>query len=181
MSFLAALLLAQAAPAASPAAIPAPMPMGDELATQIEASDARLFWGFFEGCDPDAVEDLLHPDYRMIHDLGGQVSDNADAMLAEARRQCAARLPGGRNEGYKNRRLLTPGSRTIKPMGQWGALEEGYHTFFEWRGAEAGWEQTGGARYIHVWQWMPQEARFRLLESLSVDHTAAPAYPPALD
>ena len=67
-SLAAALLLAQA-PAALSA--PQPMPTGDALEKRIVANDARLFWGFFEGCDPDAVSDLIHPDFRMLHDLVG--------------------------------------------------------------------------------------------------------------
>ena len=174
MKTLAALILAQAAPLAGSTA----MPTGEEMVERIEANDAQLFWGFFEGCDPDAVADLLHPDYRMIHDLGGLPASSADQMIQSARKQCARRAPGGDAEGYKNRRLLVPGSRTIKELGSWGALEEAHHTFLEWRGQDIGWVQTGGGRYLHIWQWMPGEGRFRLLESLSIDHGPAPAYPP---
>ena len=179
MTALAAFLLAQAAPVV--ADVPQPMPQGEEMTRRIEANDARLFWGFFEGCEPDLVADLLHPDYRMVHDLVGLPHDSADDMVENARAQCARRAPGGDAEGYKNRRLLVPGSRTIKQLGDWGALEEAHHTFLEWRGAETGWVQTGGGRYLHIWQWMPEEGRFRLLESLSLDHGPAPDYPPVLD
>ncbi|WP_370191014.1 DUF4440 domain-containing protein [Qipengyuania sp.] len=181
-----ALLLAQA-PAAVPAASPAlqPMPGGEALEAQIAASDARLFWGFFEGCDPDAVAPLIHPDFRMLHDLAGEALSSAAQMLEQSRVECAKRAPGGENEGYRNRRLHVPGSRRVQALGTWGALEEGRHAFYEWRstlnGGAGGWELTGGARYIHVWQWMPGEGRFRLLESLSVDHGAALPYPPAAD
>ncbi|MBX7539449.1 DUF4440 domain-containing protein [Qipengyuania sphaerica] len=174
MSPIAALLLAQTAVADTPP----PMPTGEDMTARIEANDAQLFWGFFEGCDPDAVAALLHPDYRMVHDLGGLVFDSADAIVNSSREDCARRQPGGENEGYRNRRLLVPGSRTIKPLGKWGALEEAHHTFHEWRGEDIGWVQTGGGRYLHVWQWMPGERRFRLLESLSLDHGPAPQYPP---
>lgn len=78
-----------------------------------------------------------------------------------------------------------PGSRRIQKLGNWGVLEEGHHTFHEWRSAlnegKGGWEMTGGGRYIHSWQWMPAEGRFRLLESLSVDHGPAMPYPPSGD
>ena len=188
MSIFAAILLAQA-PVAAAADVPAPMPTGEEMTARIEANDAQLFWGFFEGCDPEAVAGLLHPDYRMVHDLVGLPHDSAEAMVQSAREQCERRAPGGDAEGYKNRRLLVPGSRTIKKLGDWGALEEGHHTFLELRQRPAGtygpddpggptWVQTGGGRYLHVWQWMADEGRFRLLESLSLDHGPAPAYPP---
>lgn len=177
MTAFAALLLAQAAPLGAQALYP--MPVGEEMTTRIEANDAKLFWGFFEGCDPDAVAPLLHPDFRMIHDLAGMPAASAEEFVGQAQSNCDSRRPGQPNEGYKNRRLLVPGSRTIDRLGEWGALEEAHHTFHEWRGQEEGWVQTGGGRYLHVWQWMPAEGRFRLLESLSIDHGAAPAYPPA--
>ena len=194
MLAFAAFLLAQAAPLPDAPAPAAPatateMPTGTQMVAQIEANDAKLFWAFFEGCDPDSVADLVHPDFRMIHDLAGLPLASGADMIEQSREQCAAREPGGENEGYRNRRLLVPGSRTIEPLGTWGVLEEGHHTFHELRQRPAGaygpddpggptWVQTGGGRYLHVWQWMPEEGRFRLLESLSIDHGPAPQYPP---
>ena len=184
----AALALLAATPLAAqdaPAEAPAAMPSGEALKAAVEANDARLFWGFFEGCDPELVADLVHPDFRMLHDLVGMSSASGAEMVAGATRNCDARKPGGANEGYRNRRLFVPGSRRIQQLGDWGVLEEGHHTFHEWRRAAndgaGGWVQTGGGRYIHVWKWMPEEGSFRLLESLSLDHGPAPSYPPALD
>ncbi len=166
------LALAQAAPAS------ATIPAIDEAREQVIASDAELFWNAFEGCNARAVEDLITDDFRMIHDLGGLVAADGDSFIGIIAEQCAARGPGGANEGYKNRRLSVPGSRTVTPLGEWGVLERGFHTFHEWSGEEQDWQQVGGARYIHVWQWMPDEGRFRLKESLSIDHGAAVPYPP---
>lgn len=178
---LAAMLLVQAS--AHAVVENATMPTGDEMERQIAANDARLFWGFFEGCDPDLVADLIHPQYRMLHDLAGMPLSSGAQMIEQARERCADRAPGGKHAGYKNRRLLVPGSRRIQPLGDWGVLEEGYHTFHEWRASlndgKGGWEMTGGGRYIHSWQWMPEEGRFRLLESLSVDHAPSTPYPPS--
>ncbi|WP_370031686.1 DUF4440 domain-containing protein [Qipengyuania mesophila] len=178
MSAILALALAQATVPAANA-----MPTGDALVQTVEANDAALFWGFFEGCDPDAVAALLHPDFRMVHDLVGLAHDSAADIVEDSRRNCARRAPGGEAEGYKNRRLFVPGSRHVQKLGDWGVLEEGHHTFLEYQRVAPGseerhWVQTGGGRYIHTWQWMPEEGRFRLLESLSLDHGPAPAYPP---
>ena len=159
---------------------PAAIPSLDRATEQVIAQDAELFWNAFEGCNARAVEDVLTDDFRMLHDLGGLVADSRDSFVGAIAEQCAARLPGGANEGYKNRRLSVPGSRMVTPLGEWGVLERGFHTFHEWRGPDDGWEQVGGARYIHVWEWMPGEGAFRLKESLSIDHGAAAAYPPEL-
>lgn len=180
---LAAMALAQAAAPATDSAAHTdntvqPMPDYKQMRREIVANDTKLFWAMFEGCDPDSAAQLLHTDFRMIHDLGGLAAGSREAMLSQSREQCANRAPGGKYEGYRNRRLLTPGTRIVRPMGDWGALEEGVHTFYEWRGEEKGWVMTGGARYTHVWQWMPDEGGFRLLESISYDHGAAGPYHP---
>lgn len=150
-------------------------PMPEDLDAAIAARDAGLFWAAFEGCDADALADYIGEDFRMVHDLGGLAVPNKDAMIENSRRQCAARLPGGDNEGYSNRRLLTPGSRRVQTLGDWGALEEGHHTFYEKR-SDGTWELTGGGRYIHVWRWTGD--KFELSESISVDHGPAMPYPP---
>lgn len=166
-----------------------PMPPMDQASTEIAASDAALFYAAFEACTPDVVENLVTEDFRMLHDLAGQIADNGGDFVGGLREECANRAPGGAMEGYTNRRLLVPGSRTITPLGEWGMLERGMHTFQELRQRPAGyygaedpggpsWVQTGGAHYIHVWKWMSEEGKFRLQESISVDHGEAPAYPP---
>ncbi len=156
---------------------PAPMPTGDTLAAKIADGDARLFWAAFEGCEPQALGDLLAPDYRMIHDKGGLADEprrlrrtDGGAMRRPRAGRCQCEV--------QERRQLVPGSRTVRAMGGWGALEEASHIFFEWNAQAARWDMVGGARYAHVWQWMPAEGRFRLSESLSYDHAGAAPYPP---
>ena len=165
-------LLAAAALAAQTANDIPPYP---EIVKRIEARDAALFWFAFEGCNAQALADHLHDDFRMLHDLAGLAVPSKAAFVESIAGQCAARAPGGANEGYKNRRLITPGTRIVRQLGDWGALEEASHSFFEYQGGE--WVQTGGARYMHVWQWMGDEDQFRLLESLSYDHGATLPYP----
>ncbi|RGP42138.1 hypothetical protein BPTFM16_02449 [Altererythrobacter insulae] len=173
MIALASLALLQSATAVLP------IPDMESARAQVEAKDAALFWAAFEGCNAAAIEELITPDFRMLHDLGGLAIKDGATFVADMERQCASRAPGGENAGYQNRRLLVPGTRTVTPLGDWGVLERGYHTFHEWRGEQTGWVQTGGARYIHVWQWQAHEGEFRLAESISVDHGAAVNYPPA--
>ena len=152
------------------------MPEGEELSAVIADYDARLFWAAFEGCDVEALSSLLGDDFRMVHDLSGLAVPSRDAFIEGMSTMCASRLAGGDNEGYKNRRLATPGSRRVQALGNWGALEEGHHSFYELQ-SDGSWKLTGGARYIHVWQWL--DDRFVLSESISVDHDAALPYPPS--
>ncbi len=154
------------------------MPQDEALHAVIADYDARLFWAAFEGCDAEALAPLLGEDFRMVHDLSGLAVPSRDVFIQGMSDMCASRLPGGDNEGYKNRRLATPGSRRVQALGDWGALEEGHHTFYELQ-PDGSWTLTGGARYIHVWQWL--DDRFVLSESISVDHGAALPYPPAVE
>ncbi|MCA8888104.1 MAG: DUF4440 domain-containing protein [Parvularculaceae bacterium] len=163
--------------AAQGATAPMPMPTGDELRQRIEEADAKLFWAAFEGCDADALAQIITPEFRMLHDLGGLAIESGAQMVDDARENCAARGPGGENEGYKNRRQITPGTRVVRALGDWGALEEAAHAFFEWRQSSQSWELVGGARYMHLWRWMPGEGQFRLDQSYSYDHGAALKYP----
>jgi hypothetical protein len=146
-----------------------------ELERAVAAADARLFRAGFEGCEPERLAELLAPDFAMYHDRNGKVAGSGDAFVAIVAEQCEARAPGGANEGYRNRRELVPGSRIVRRMGDWGALEEASHVFYEWRaggeGNEAHWQLVGGARYMHLWRWTP--AGLRLLTSYSYDHGGA--------
>jgi len=160
------------------ASTPMPIPDLEAARAEVAAKDAALFWAAFEGCTPEKLEELLTPEFRMLHDIAGLAVKDRASFVQGLKSQCAARAPDGENAGYKNRRLLVPATRTVTPLGDWGVLERGYHTFHEWRGEDLGWVQTGGARYIHVWQWQSYEGQFRLAESISVDHGAAPTYPP---
>lgn len=178
MSLTATIFAATLAAAAPAATAPAPMPQGEALQHRIEARDAQLFYRAFEKCDPTVFEELLMPNFRMVHDKDGLFATSRDKMVADSRRECAARAPGGSHAGYRNRRYVVPGSRTIRAMADWGALEEASHIFLEWNAKTSQWDMVGGAKYMNLWQWVPQEGHFRLLESLSYDHGRSYPYPP---
>jgi len=161
--------------AALNATLAAAMPTGEALEETIADLDARLFWAAFEGCDAEALAPLLGEGYRMVHDEAGLAVPGREQFIQGIADGCAARLPGGANEGYKNRRLLTPGSRRVQALGDWGALEEGHHSFYELQ-SDGSWRLTGGGRYIHLWRWSSDH--FVLDESISIDHGAARSYPP---
>ncbi|MEM6475552.1 MAG: DUF4440 domain-containing protein [Pseudomonadota bacterium] len=182
---LTALALALTQPAAGPAPEPpqpAPIPSLEDATKRIAKRDAAMFWYAFEGCDAGEVRKRITDDFRMVHDQAGIVADSGDAFAGMLSEQCVARAEGGSQAGYKNRRLLVPGSDSVTPLGEWGVLHRGWHTFHEWRGDPAeggvGWVQTGGARFLNLWRWMPEEGTFRMQETISIDHGAAGEYPP---
>ena len=181
-----ALLLAQSPAAATPVV---PMPELAEAKEQIKRQDAQMFWYAFEGCDAEEVRTRISDDFRMVHDLGGLVAEGGDVFTAIIADGCAARAEGGRNEGYKNRRHLVPGTDRITMLGDWGMLHRGQHTFHELRQRPAGtygqddpggatWVMTGGAAFINVWQWDGERGTFVMQETISIDHGGAQPYPP---
>lgn len=183
-----ALILAQTqgvdAQAAEPPSIDAAtaeghlLPSIEEAHFRIADIDTAMFYAAFEGCEPAKVREHITDNFRMVHDLGGIVADSGDGFAAMLEEGCQQRLPGGPQEGYKNRRLLVPGSDTVTPLGEWGVLHRGWHTFHEWRDKEQRWEIVGGGRFLNLYQWMPQEGRFRMQETLSLDHGAAKSHRP---
>ncbi|MEL6707170.1 MAG: DUF4440 domain-containing protein [Pseudomonadota bacterium] len=178
-----ALILANAQ-AAEPPTIDAataeghPIPSIEEAHFRIADIDTAMFYAAFEGCEPAKVREHITEDFRMVHDLGGIVADSGDGFAAMLEEGCKQREPGGPQERYKNRRLLVPGSDTVTPLGEWGVLHRGWHTFHEWRDKEQRWEIVGGGRFLNLYQWMPEEGRFRMQETLSLDHGAAKSHRP---
>lgn len=138
------------------------------LESQIETADAQLFDAAFKDCRPDIVEALMLPEFEMYHDIDGLVAENRKSFIQVLESQCSKRGESGENEGYQNRREVVPGSRIIRRMGDWGALEEADHIFFEKR--DTGWELVGGARYMHLWK--VTEKGVKLSRSYSYDHGA---------
>jgi len=179
-----ALLLAQAT-AAEPPPIDAPsIPSLAEAHFRIAAIDTAMFHAAFEGCDAAEVRSHITEDFRMVHDIGGIVADSGDAFAAMLDEGCKQRAPGGTQEGYSNRRELVPGSDTVTELGDWGVLHRGWHTFHELRQRPAGtydeddpggptWVKVGGGRFLNIYQWIPEEGRFRMQETLSLDHGSA--------
>ncbi|MEM1053631.1 MAG: DUF4440 domain-containing protein [Pseudomonadota bacterium] len=169
--------------------VAAPMPDLAEAQERIARRDAELFWYAFEGCDADEVRARITDDFRMVHDQGGLVASDAEAFTAIIADGCDARGAGGRNAGYSNRRQLVPGTDQITPLGNWGMLHRGEHTFHELRQRPPGaygvgdpggptWVMTGGAHFINVWQWDGERGAFVMQETISVDHGSARTYPP---
>ena len=142
-----------------------PVPSLEETEKLIAERDTELFHEAFGGCDIDHLRTILDPDFRMLHDQGGLVAGTGEAFLAIIADDCASRDPSV----YANQRRHVEGSRRVQMLGDWGALEEGMHTFHESQNAGP-FQPVGRARYIHSWRWNGET--FVLVESLSIDHEA---------
>lgn len=116
-----------------------------EAEAMIAERDAQLFHEAFEGCDTERLRTFFDDSYRMLHDKAGTVAGTADEFVGQIRDGCESKDPSV----YANRREFVEGSRKVQLLGNWGALEEGLHTFHESNNGSA-FKPVGRARYIHV-------------------------------
>lgn len=148
---------------------PEPMPQGEALHDAISARDSVFFETFFDRCEPDALAAMLDPGFEMYHDLDGLVAGSAEAFVVLYAERCADYSDPDPDRFHVGRAHV-PGSRIVRPIAGWGALEEGSHVFLERKG-DGPERIVGGARYMHLWRWTGTE--FRLVQSLSYDHAGA--------
>lgn len=154
---------------AAVAAAPAPtVPPQPALTQAIRARDADFFELFFTGCDPSRLRTMLAPDVEFYHDKGGFIFRDADAMVADYAKNCAAR---SKPEAWRSRRVLAPGNLHIDPIPGHGAIEAGEHYFYERKG-DGPEKRVGYGRFAIVWTLAPDG--WRLSRALSFDHRPAP-------
>jgi len=168
-----------AAAALPPAAAAAPVsqlrptiPIGAELTAAIKARDAEMFELFFIGCDPERLRTMLSPDIEFYHDKAGFLYHNADEMVADYAKNCAARL---KPMAYHSRRELIPASLHVDPVPGYGAIEDGEHQFYERQrdanGKDGPERRVGYNHFTMVWA-LGSDGMWRISRVLSFAHVA---------
>ena len=162
LSLIAAAALSSAAPAQPT------IPAGASLTQAILARDADFFALYFTGCDPARLRTMLAPDLEFYHDKGGFAFRDAEAIVADYAKSCAARKA---TDGWRSRRALVPASLRIDPVPGYGAIEDGEHYFYERQG-DGPEKRVGYGRFTIVWALGPDG--WRLSRCLSFAHRPAP-------
>ncbi|HYD14593.1 MAG TPA: nuclear transport factor 2 family protein [Allosphingosinicella sp.] len=165
--------------AAQPAAATVTLPEGQSLTEAIRSRDAEFFQLVFLGCDPARLRTMITPDFEMYHDRGGVVATNADAFIRVHENSCRERAPA---DAWRSRRELVPASLRVDPVPGYGAIEDGEHLFYEWRGAAEGPPERAGrlvgrARFTQLWRLTPDG--WRLARVFSYGHAPAGENAPA--
>jgi|SoiMethySBSTD1v2_1073268.scaffolds.fasta_scaffold756846_1 hypothetical protein len=160
--------------AAAPASPTAPtIPTGAVLTAEIKARDAEMFDLFFTGCDPERLRTMLSPDVEFYHDKAGFLYHDANEMVADYAKNCAARL---KPLAYHSRRELIPASLHVDPVPGFGAIEDGEHQFYERRrdanGKDGPERRVGYGRFTMVWA-LGSDGEWRLSRILSFAHATA--------
>jgi len=149
------------------------VPDGPVLTEAIRARDAELFQLVFLGCDPARLRSMLTPDFEMYHDRAGVVATSAEAFVQDHARTCRERRGP---DAWRSRRELVAASLRVDPVPGFGAIEDGEHLFYEWRGAAEGPEDRAGrlvgrAHFTQLWKLTPEG--WRLARVFSFAHAAA--------
>lgn len=155
MLFALALALAAATPV---------LPEGVALREAVAARDAEFFELVFEGCDPVRVRGMIAPDFEMYHDKGGFVARGAEPFLADYAKSCEERK---KPDAWRSRRELEPATLNVHPVPGYGAIEDGYHMFYERKG-NGPEKKVGRARFTQLWALTPDG--WRLARVFSYDH-----------
>lgn len=116
-----------------------------------------LFFHAFNQCDTVTYKGFLSPDFEFYHDLGGL--HYLDEEMQSMREMCA------RNSHI--RRVLDVGSLEVYPIGEYGALETGVHTFYHTNPGQSEHE-SGTYKFVNVWQ--KKDGKWRLTRVMSYGH-----------
>lgn len=134
-----------------------------DLYRQILAADRTLFERGFNQCDLAALERILSPGFRFVHDQNG-LSDKAQFLKGFDESICS-------HPERKPIRLLTPGSMQVFALRSEGKLYGAIQTMqnrYMIREPGRDLYETSSGRVTNLW--LLEEGLWRLRESLSYDH-----------
>jgi uncharacterized protein DUF4440 len=154
--------LAICAPAvAGPTAGPEPT---QRLYDEIAAMDTALFAAAFDRCDIKALGEMVTDDIEFIHDKWGMTSNTKAAFVGNVEKTCARQATG---EDYRARRELVPGSMSVHPINNYGAMQMGEHRFYRLAPGKPE-ELVEAGRFIDIWKQVG--GKWKLFRVISYDH-----------
>ncbi|MEM6285730.1 MAG: nuclear transport factor 2 family protein [Bacteroidota bacterium] len=124
------------------------------LFEELREMDRTLFDAIFVACDPEAAIALLDADVEFYHD---KVGVTRGQEVHDAIRRQAEGCP--REQGLVREVILE--TLLVSPVPGFGAVQMGEHRFIQA-------EETGRARFAHVWR--QTEDGWRVHRVLSIDH-----------
>jgi hypothetical protein len=131
----------------------------DTLYRTVAALDSTLF-DAYNRCDLATIGGLVASDLEFYHDQTGLARGRA--ALLDALRQ---------NICGKVRRDLVPGTLQVYPLRHYGAVEIGEHRFCDPRRYTHCGEESGAAKFVHIWQRL--DGTWQLTRVISYDHASS--------
>lgn len=128
----------------------------DSLLVEISRMDSLLF-KVVNTCDTTAYKNFFTTNLEFYHDKGGLTLFVDE--LKSIKERCKA--------GIQIRRVLIPGSLKVYPIRNYGAIEEGKHTFYF---TEPGKQEifAGTFKFIHIWKF--ENKTWKISRVISYDH-----------
>jgi ketosteroid isomerase-like protein len=117
--------------------IPKYSPVDVELQKQIEKMDSTYF-NAYNTCDMKTQADIYSEDLEFFHDKGGLSTSKKDLLASLEKNIC-----------NKVTRALIKGSIEVYPIKNYGAIEIGYHKFFNKLEPNA---KSTPSKFIIVWK-----------------------------
>lgn len=122
-----------------------------ELYRTILEMDAAYF-SAYNTCDLETQANLLSDDLEFYHDLGGLSTSKPEIIKSIAANICG-----------KVTRKLVEGSVEVHEIADFGAVEIGYHTFFNNEEPEA---PSKASRFITIWKRLGPDWKMHRIVSL---------------
>ena len=117
--------------------IPKYKPVDKDLYNQIVEMD-RIYFTAYNSCDMETQADIYHKDIEFFHDKGGLATDKKQLLQSLKDNIC-----------NKVTRTLIKGSIEVYPIKGYGAIEIGYHKFFNKLEPNA---KSIPSKFIVVWK-----------------------------
>jgi Domain of unknown function (DUF4440) len=141
----------------------------DMLTASILAADTEFFDLYFNKCEPKKMATVVMPNVEFYHDKAGVIANDVKELVADYEKGCTEKL---KPDAWRSRRQLESSSVQVYSVPGFGAIEEGYHRFFERQG-DGPDKLVGRAKFAIVWKddsgtWKPSRI-------LSYAHRAAGA------
>lgn len=136
----------------------------DSLYQTISSLDSAVFDAFNRCLDPEQLDKHRHffaKDVEFYHDTGGVTWTRA-AMIANTEKYVCGKF----------RRELIPGSLTVYPIKDFGAIASGAHRFCHFELTKIQEPCQGMAQFTTIWQ--KKANRWQITRVLSFGHQATP-------
>lgn len=117
--------------------IPKYVPVNLELQRQIEQMD-QAFFDAYNQCDMKKQEAIYADDIEFFHDKGGLMTSKKELLEATRKNICG-----------KVTRILISGSIEVYPIHNYGAVEIGFHRFYNNQEPNA---ESKPSKFIMVWK-----------------------------
>ena len=117
--------------------IPAYTLTDSELHKRISNMD-RIFFDAYNSCDIEKQKEIYSDDIEFFHDKGGLSTSKSDILESTKKNICG-----------KVTRTLVKGSIEVYPIHDYGAVEIGYHKFFNNQEPDA---PSNPSKFIIIWK-----------------------------